>query len=69
MPSLKIKRLNLTCLISIDGKGVPFSTLPLFQDDFYIFNNDGLKFYKWEFQNIDYLLLIYTKKSVRLSMF
>lgn len=44
-------------------KELPFSTLPLFQDDFYIFNNDGLKFYKWEFQNIDYLLLIYTKKE------
>lgn len=44
-------------------KELSFSTLPLFHDDFYIFNNAGLKFYKWDFSNVDYLLLIYTKKE------
>ena len=50
-------------------KKLSFQTISLFEEYFYLFNKQGLKFFPVDFSDIDYLLLVYTKKEIENEIF
>lgn len=52
-----------TKVVSKTERHLNFRTLSLFEDFYYIFNADGMRIEPWQFADVDFLCLIYTKKE------
>lgn len=50
-------------------KNLSFHTMSLFEDDFYILNNKGLRLFTWPFLNVDFLMFFYTEKDRNIAWF
>jgi len=56
-------------IVSKTEKKLTFQTGFLFDEWLYLFNNQGLRCFELEFANMDYLLLLFTKKNIENEMF
>jgi len=50
-------------------KKLHFQTLSLFEEFLYLFNSQGLRCFESEFENADYLLLLFAKKDIENEVF
>lgn len=62
----KTTRLDQT-FVAKSEQNQPFHTLSLFDDTYYIFNQNGLKLFSWDLLEIDYLMIIFANKEIPLD--
>jgi len=58
-----------TLFVSKAEKNLRFQTLSLFDEYLYLFNNQGLRCFDFNLENIDYFLLLFAKKDIDNEIF